>query len=798
MRNLEALDKLLLAVLLPLWFTCLVFHIKEIRRTGFAEPPIYASASTEGERNPIVGGFRLERGRGGEGLRLGDRLLRVGDTDLRGVGYIGFDAIALDEAGLALSTPLLIERDGVPRTVTLEMLPSGFPWYRVLPIVCWVLVSILILLRGKGSESSRLLFTATIFVAILATPFYGGPRIQSYIALTLFNLVGGLAFIFAIRWTITFPYEVAQRHRLSMAWSWLGSLYWIARIGYFAETPVPSQQVPLITIASDALFIIGMLIIVTRNYFYSEPIGRRRVKWILLAGYLGVLPLGLALSAQLLWPNFPYFDFLFEVGVMLFVIVPIGLLIAILRYNLYDIDRLISVTASYSAVAVVLLSAALTLLPRVANAASEVLGIETSTGQTMLSFLFAAAVVPAHRRIRPQIDRIFFRERHRIENSITSLLKELSDHTDTSDLTHRAGERLDELLRPETTTVYVRGPSGSTYEPAFVRGGGVPPAFEAESLLVSTLKSRHGPLIADDFADKRVEVSPFERAAIETLGVPIVLPIRRGDDLFAFLCLGPKQSGDVYTPTEVALLAAVADKMSSELLRYDLDQMLRSGRQMQAALRRYVPGAIAEQIEAGQDLSTGERDVTILFVDIRGYTTYSEGRQAEEIFSTVNRFTDTVSRIVREQGGCVVEFNGDGMMTVFGAPVALADKETHAILAGQAIFSAMERLDRDKEIPDAPQLSVGVGIATGKAFVGNIQAVDRLIWSAIGNTTNLAARLQNLTRDLGAAIVIDAPTYRSASLNTDHWVHYPGSRIRGRSESVDLYMMPLPPAQSSP
>ena len=99
---------------------------------------------------------------------------------------------------------------------------------------------------------------------------------------------------------------------------------------------------------------------------------------------------------------------------------------------------------------------------------------------------------------------------------------------------------------------------------------------------------------------------------------------------------------------------------------------------------------------------------------------------------------------------------------------------------------------------DTTRCGRGPRIATGEAFVGNIWAVDRLIWSAIDNTTNLAARLQNLTRDLDAAIVIDAPTYRTASLNADQWIHYPGSRIRGRSESVDLYIMPLPPVQSSP
>ena len=74
--------------------------------------------------------------------------------------------------------------------------------------------------------------------------------------------------------------------------------------------------------------------------------------------------------------------------------------------------------------------------------------------------------------------------------------------------------------------------------------------------------------------------------------------------------------------------------------------------------------------------------------------------------------------------------------------------------------------------------------------MGNIRAVDRMIWSAIGNTTNLAARLQSLTRDLDATIVIEGSTWSEASDLAEGWVAYPGTPVRGRSEPVDLYALP--------
>lgn len=790
MRGPEPIDKLLIAVLIPIWLACLGLHLKEIARTGFAEPPIYAAASQDDTGYPRVGGYRLERGRGGDDLQVGDVLIKVGETDLAGTGYFGFDAITLDEAGLSLVTPLVLERDGVRRTIDFRMLQAGFAWYRVVPVAAWVIISTLILLRGTRRKESRLFFAATLCVAIQTTQFYGGDRLQSYVALGTFWIFGGISFILVLHWALGFPYEVADRHRLPKWLGWIGAFFWIVRLGYVFDTPIPSENVPLLVISFDGVFIAMMLFIVTRNYFYSDPIGRRRVKWVLLSGYLGVAPLIPAVATQVFFPDLIDFDKLFEYSVTAWVLVPIGMLVGIMRYNLYDVDRLISVTASYSVVGGALLAMALTLLPRVAAAASPTLGIEPGTGQTALSFMLAMFVIPAHRKMRPQIERFFFRDRHQIEQGIAALLTELSECPGPAELIRRMGERLDALLNPEATIVYSTSGANGGYEAAFTRGRAVPPAFDVDSALVSTLRGRRGALATEAVVENTSNVasSPFDRAALETLGVPLVVPIHREDQLAAFLCLGPKTSGDVYTSTDITLLLAVSDKVSSELLRFDQAALLREGREMQASLRRYVPGAVAEQIEAGSDLRTGEQEVTVLFVDIRSYTTFSEGRRAEEVFSTVNRFTDLVSRVVRKHGGCVVEFNGDGMMTVFGAPAMLDDKERHAIEAGEEIHNGISELS---DAPNAAPLAVGVGIATGEAFVGNIHAVDRLIWSAIGNTTNLAARLQQLTRDLDASIVIDDTTYWAARLNNPRWKHFPATVIRGRSEPVDLYALDL-------
>ncbi len=150
----------------------------------------------------------------------------------------------------------------------------------------------------------------------------------------------------------------------------------------------------------------------------------------------------------------------------------------------------------------------------------------------------------------------------------------------------------------------------------------MPPAFEGTSPLIVALRERRAPLSLSD-AGRRPDdapLGPFDRAALETLDAEVVVPVRRGRTLLAFLCLGPKRSGDVYTSIDVSLVAVVAETVSASMARFDQEEIIRQGRVMQESLRRYVPGAVAEQLASGAEPDPGEREVTVLFVDMRGYT----------------------------------------------------------------------------------------------------------------------------------------------------------------------------------
>jgi len=271
------------------------------------------------------------------------------------------------------------------------------------------------------------------------------------------------------------------------------------------------------------------------------------------------------------------------------------------------------------------------------------------------------------------------------------------------------------------------------------------------------------------------------------LDASVLVPIRCGEQVRVFLDLGCKRSGDVYTPTDLALLAAVGEKMSSDLQRLETTAR---GEAERDALRHYVPSAVADQVAGGRELEPSERNVTVLFVDIRGYTGFSEERRPEEVFSLVNRYTEAVSKVVAGHGGSVVEFNGDGMMAVFGAPEPLPDKERHAVEAALEIVRRV-RGQAEHEWQPGDGFEVGVGIASGPALVGTIRSVDRWIWTAIGLTTNLAARLQNLCSKFDASILIDSPTRVAAGASAADFQRNDAVPIRGLSRPMTLHAIPL-------
>lgn len=215
-------------------------------------------------------------------------------------------------------------------------------------------------------------------------------------------------------------------------------------------------------------------------------------------------------------------------------------------------------------------------------------------------------------------------------------------------------------------------------------------------------------------------------------------------------------------------------------------------KRMKATLYRYMTPAVAEQVMATQDskMMVGERkNVTILFSDIRGYTTLTENLEATEVVTLLNRYFETMVESVFEHQGTLDKFMGDALMAVFGAPLPL--QENHAWLAIQSALDMRHRLaifNESQVIKNQPRFRFGIGISSGEVVAGNIGSARRMDYTVIGDGVNLSSRLESLTKEYGCDIIISESTYQACG-GAEHLIvrELDKTRVKGKSQAVNIY-----------
>lgn len=158
------------------------------------------------------------------------------------------------------------------------------------------------------------------------------------------------------------------------------------------------------------------------------------------------------------------------------------------------------------------------------------------------------------------------------------------------------------------------------------------------------------------------------------------------------------------------------------------------------------PEVAARMMRDGTGLGGEEREVTVLFCDLRGFTPLSEGLAPPELVTLLNRYLDRMSAAIEQAGGIVDKYIGDEIMALFGAPESTPDAADRAVRAALAMRAALVGLNRELAAEGRPPLAFGVGINTARVVAGNIGSHRRHNYSVIGDGVNLAARLQTLTR----------------------------------------------------
>jgi len=226
------------------------------------------------------------------------------------------------------------------------------------------------------------------------------------------------------------------------------------------------------------------------------------------------------------------------------------------------------------------------------------------------------------------------------------------------------------------------------------------------------------------------------------------------------------------------------------LLRARINASLEKKRlrdQQRDLIRKFATEEVADDLlQSGFELGGKSVEVSVLFSDIRSFTTIAESQSPAETIELLNTYYALMFDAINSHGGIVNQMVGDGLMCVFGAPLPQADHCQRAVEAALEMIELMAQYNLYQVAENKPPIKIGVGIATGQVIAGYTGTQQRATYTCVGDTVNLASRLESHTKVVGQPIVIDAVT--RAGLRADVAVEDQGmAQIKGKLQEVHIF-----------
>lgn len=283
--------------------------------------------------------------------------------------------------------------------------------------------------------------------------------------------------------------------------------------------------------------------------------------------------------------------------------------------------------------------------------------------------------------------------------------------------------------------------------------------------------------------------------ALLGLGLALLLPFLSPlwSSIAAVLVLGGVGALNLYSFTAGFVLPA-ASLLSALLLIYLMNIAYgyfvesRGKRQITGLFGQYVPPELVD--EMAQDPTSfsmeGEsRDLTILFSDVRGFTTISESLDAKTLSEFINAFLTPFTKVIYKNRGTIDKYMGDCIMAFWGAPIKDEDHARHGLISAFEMLKAMDILNEEFKQRGWPPIKVGIGLNSGKVSVGNMGSEIRLAYTVMGDAVNLASRLEGITKEYGAAIIIGDETRKQLPDLIAREVDK--VRVKGKDIAVTIY-----------
>ena len=303
-------------------------------------------------------------------------------------------------------------------------------------------------------------------------------------------------------------------------------------------------------------------------------------------------------------------------------------------------------------------------------------------------------------------------------------------------------------------------------------------------------------LISNDFMR---QVEPFQNLLITTVLMLVTYLLIRNFSLFVsatilfvitmsylILC-----GYSFYKGVAVSVITPISLELITMIFAYSHRFILegRNKEKIKTAMGKYISEDIMKSVVKNIDelkLGGKKANVTVLFSDIRGFTSMSEKLSADEVSVILNEYFTEMEPIVTKHHGVINKFIGDAVMVIFGEPIQDEHHPVNAIRCAYEMLQKVDELQKKWLSEGKPKIEIGIGINTGDVFVGNIGSEKRMEYTVIGDTVNLASRIESYNKVYKTNFLISSSTYACVK-NIVDVIKISNVTIRGKSKKMDLY-----------
>jgi adenylate cyclase len=273
-----------------------------------------------------------------------------------------------------------------------------------------------------------------------------------------------------------------------------------------------------------------------------------------------------------------------------------------------------------------------------------------------------------------------------------------------------------------------------------------------------------------------------------TLATAVVISVFVAFNLYVW-----EEAGQVLPIASVVLMIVVIFVLN---MSYGFFIESRGKRQLAGLFGQYVPPELVDEMAKDPEAFTLEgesREMTVLFSDVRGFTTISEGLDPRQLTQLMNEFLTPMTHVIHDHRGTIDKYMGDAIMAFWGAPMSDQEHARHALQAAMSMIDSLKKLQGEFSAKGWPPINIGVGLNSGMMTVGNMGSEFRMAYTVMGDAVNLGSRLEGLTKQYGVNII--ASEFTVAQVPDFVFRELDRVRVKGKDEPVGIYEPVCPAGQ---